>query len=1185
MNSQKNLAIRSQAFELSIEHKKDADSIQSAISTMQQTKLMPIIERVLSRFDPADSLLQFEGIELNLGVLKRADWQNHLPMVLEEQLTLFFQNNLDDQGRLKKGKRIQLKERKLGQLEFFLLHGYLRWEANASITPVALFKELLKKNKSGVKALLLAHAPNQVVRKRIITQLEEDVLEKIVEVQAGTDSSYLLQYKNNMLRRQQKDPIVERKFDVFRMVVWDVLLSYLLVVSNGFYNKKAYLSYLIKNVALRFNLTYALVLSVIAQGVQQVGKASANNEFEWIVSSLKAEEDKKNKNNLLDQNHSDQEDLLEAVRQYIATGKFKHRWSIISDADIKLLLSRLVKQKRIGVEYFISLDPQHPKRNQRLLHFFEETQLVQLIEQSSNPFFKEAWLLLETMFRPLDGSHGLYALKRNLSAYKGRFLMEWCLASRANLDSIFEGLEKSISISKVEYYQLLKQAKAEVPKQHKKRYKEYLKQTYFSSSAAPNKFIDSATAVQEIMQYLEQHNAEKWMHWLWDKIQQWSSVSGVATHVYLGWLKIELQTQNKRGPLTSACAELLIKINKNKLKGVVPTPIEPLLPKKLWGELEKQLQRLLSTELSRSCAENKFQLLLYQTLDRYKVDRQGALKELEWFLGQSSAFSRERSKEVMRFLNAKSEQSSKNLKREKLVRIIDFILEHQVLPWWHHAYQWSKFNDDIKSVAVDKWFAPYGLSLLAKEKIAKHIELPVLFRLWQISDQSKDNIVSKQAEQILEAIENQWIPAGWFPENSGETLQRLVFKLLKSGSSAEKGVRALGNWLLAQCATSKNKEIAEKMVLGIFDKNNLPFLPDVVQPAFLSVIKPKSLVQEHVVQNFSSWVEKNKISKGDLLSFMAVKNNRRKTIAALSLEQNFNQLNFLVPNNQIRFLKAIEALLGFFIQDAVSKEKVNALKMNILDQVYLVLGLGIISNWSLSHWSGLLSSELIKTLGLAQYQMRLATKSIQQNNKVMAAMLQQLERDTATHVGLQNQAPPAYKKLGEQEARQFLEAVYIRRAGLVLLHPFIGMLFEKCAIQLREGRIVPEDISRAVGLLEYAATGQEAPEEHELVLHKILCGVSENQPVSKYQLMPEDKNMVHSMLEAVIGRWSVLKNTSVEGLRGSFLLRNGKLEEEPEQYFLKVEQQAYDLLLDQLPWNITQVKLSWMTKMLWVEWR
>ena len=81
-----------------------------------------------------------------------------------------------------------------------------------------------------------------------------------------------------------------------------------------------------------------------------------------------------------------------------------------------------------------------------------------------------------------------------------------------------------------------------------------------------------------------------------------------------------------------------------------------------------------------------------------------------------------------------------------------------------------------------------------------------------------------------------------------------------------------------------------------------------------------------------------------------------------------------------------------------------------------------------------------------------------------------------------------------------------------------------------------------------------------------------------------EKSESHKLLEAVIGHWDALKQTSVDGLRTSFVQRNAVLIETMRHWLLRVERKPYDMLLERLPWGISMIRLSWMKKVLTVEW-
>lgn len=166
-----------------------------------------------------------------------------------------------------------------------------------------------------------------------------------------------------------------------------------------------------------------------------------------------------------------------------------------------------------------------------------------------------------------------------------------------------------------------------------------------------------------------------------------------------------------------------------------------------------------------------------------------------------------------------------------------------------------------------------------------------------------------------------------------------------------------------------------------------------------------------------------------------------------------------------------------------------------------------------------------------------------------------------------------------------LDSIYIDNAGLVLLHPFLPSLFD--TLKLIKGNDWLDELSqqKAVLVLEFLATGKDETEEFDLMLNKILCGIDLQEIVStEIQLEKEIKVECDMLLSEVITQWSVLKNTSIDGLREAFLKRNGKFSKVENGWLLQVEQESIDILLNQLPWGIGIVKLPWMNDMLFVEW-
>lgn len=173
-----------------------------------------------------------------------------------------------------------------------------------------------------------------------------------------------------------------------------------------------------------------------------------------------------------------------------------------------------------------------------------------------------------------------------------------------------------------------------------------------------------------------------------------------------------------------------------------------------------------------------------------------------------------------------------------------------------------------------------------------------------------------------------------------------------------------------------------------------------------------------------------------------------------------------------------------------------------------------------------------------------------------------------------------YKQKEEKNLHK--EGIYINNAGLVLVAPFLPRFFENLGI-VEEGRFNSKDL--ALALLQWLVKGKNGYEESELVLPKILCGMEPEEAVIIIPSLPESfKKESDNLLQSVIDHWNILKNTSVNGLRESFLQRDGKLSTYIDQWRLQVEQKPYDMLLEQLPWNISMTRLSWMKYLLKTEW-
>ncbi len=155
-------------------------------------------------------------------------------------------------------------------------------------------------------------------------------------------------------------------------------------------------------------------------------------------------------------------------------------------------------------------------------------------------------------------------------------------------------------------------------------------------------------------------------------------------------------------------------------------------------------------------------------------------------------------------------------------------------------------------------------------------------------------------------------------------------------------------------------------------------------------------------------------------------------------------------------------------------------------------------------------------------------------------------------------------------------------AGLVLLHPFFTLLFDRMKIE-REGKVLAKDhLPRALGALQFLA-GEAVPNDP---LHRVLLGLDAAVPLPEAETPDEDAcTLMDGLLRSVIDRWGRLGATSPDGLRQTFLRRSGTLRFDETGAHLRVTPGPFDMLLDSLPWNPSPVALPWMPLPCHVLWR
>lgn len=164
----------------------------------------------------------------------------------------------------------------------------------------------------------------------------------------------------------------------------------------------------------------------------------------------------------------------------------------------------------------------------------------------------------------------------------------------------------------------------------------------------------------------------------------------------------------------------------------------------------------------------------------------------------------------------------------------------------------------------------------------------------------------------------------------------------------------------------------------------------------------------------------------------------------------------------------------------------------------------------------------------------------------------------------------------------------VDNAGLVLCAVFLPRLCDYLKLWKTDRRqwVSPAAPHRAAGLLQYVATGDEQPPEHQVTLNKVLCGLAPDAvfdfggPATDDELDACDELSVAVVLNAE----EALGELDVDDFRTRYFPRRGVLSAGRDSWLLRVERRDGDERLDQLPWPFRVLMLPWMRYPLQVEW-
>jgi len=520
--------IKAQEYEIVYHDQSEAHRLQTSISGLQQSRIDRVLDEVLNKFDSQNFVYQFNTIELNLGSVRKSNYENELAFRIEEELSKYLMSNILDQGRLRDGRSISIQNKKLDDFEFFIRNGHFKWNVAPYASTTALLDELLESQREELLVLLKQIGRQEAARKRIIFQFQDPQLEAIVRLIAKKDGDYMITYKDQVLERQKKKRVVTSSYNSVKNVLWEIILGYLLATNRSYYDKRNFLRHLIEKMASRYNLAYSSLLQILSEVATTSTHLSGNEgEFKHLIKELSKDSFTKTTMQEPLKNKGLKNQWLRQWFYYMERGTFDPAAPISSEKEFNEQLLRSLQGRDRELIQNLDVWLSDRTQRQRILAIAEERSLLEIAALSKIPSYKTAGEFLNA-FRShkLKLSTTARDFVQKIQAERGTLILSLSASKNISEKKLLHRLLRNILLlssgNEDKTIQLLMEAKPGLTKNYQKIVAQFL-MTFYQNMGK----IALANIANEVLHYSRITPREFWQSWWDDKVPQW----GRSTHL------------------------------------------------------------------------------------------------------------------------------------------------------------------------------------------------------------------------------------------------------------------------------------------------------------------------------------------------------------------------------------------------------------------------------------------------------------------------------------------------------------------------------------------------------------------------------------------------------------------------------------------------------------------------------
>jgi hypothetical protein len=264
--------VEAQKIDVAVARQAGGFELMERIGKINQTRWLPLIERIFDEFDRPGDVIRIDRIDLDLGRVE-PDALEDLDARLTEALRGALRKAVGDAaqegtGSVETPRNALTTIRNLDaalvdMFEHYLLRG--AWPYGSGLDPgtrpADLFARLLEEAPAALVRRLRRHGGSDTVVRRLVRQMPAALLERLLHRLAPENARWVLGYMSDVREAQRVEPVVDAAPEALAEMLWQIVLRDALHRAGLRANRRAFVAGLVDDVAAAAGLPRTQLLA------------------------------------------------------------------------------------------------------------------------------------------------------------------------------------------------------------------------------------------------------------------------------------------------------------------------------------------------------------------------------------------------------------------------------------------------------------------------------------------------------------------------------------------------------------------------------------------------------------------------------------------------------------------------------------------------------------------------------------------------------------------------------------------------------------------------------------------------------------------------------------------------------------------------------------------------------------